>query len=70
MIELNRIYSEDCLGGFINGEIANERTQKAIACLNTNRKGIMIEKDEHYFNVGKKRVEEHIFNGTRLQDND
>lgn len=42
----------------------------AIACLNTNRKGIMIEKDEHYFNVGKKRVEEHIPNGTRLQDND
>lgn len=42
----------------------------AIACLNTNRKGIMIEKDEYYFNVGKKRVEEHIPNGTRLQDND
>ena len=31
----------------------------AIACLNTNRKGIMIEKAEHYFNVGKKRVGEY-----------
>lgn len=30
----------------------------AIACLNTNRNGIMIEKDEHYFEVGKNRVEQ------------
>ena len=29
-----------------------------IACLNTNRNGIMIEKDEHYFNIGKKRIED------------
>ena len=29
----------------------------AIACINTNRKGIMIEKDEHYFKVGSERVE-------------
>ena len=28
----------------------------AIACVNTNRKGIMIEKDEHYFKVGSDRV--------------
>ena len=28
----------------------------AIACINTNRKGIMIEKDEHYFKVGSERV--------------
>ena len=28
----------------------------AIACINTNRKGIMIEKDEHYFKVGSDRV--------------
>lgn len=28
----------------------------AIACINTNRKGIMIEKDEHYFKVGSGRV--------------
>lgn len=32
----------------------------AIACINTNRKGIMIEMDEHYFNVGKQRVEQAI----------
>ena len=28
----------------------------AIACINTNRKGIMIEKDEYYFKVGSDRV--------------
>ena len=28
----------------------------AIACLNTNRKGIMIEKDDHYFKIGSDRV--------------
>ena len=31
-----------------------------IACLNTNRKGIMIEMDEGYFEIGKKRIEEHV----------
>ena len=30
----------------------------AIACINTNRKGIMIEKDEHYFKVGSDRVDQ------------
>ena len=28
----------------------------AIACINTNRKGIMIEKDDYYFKVGSDRV--------------
>lgn len=28
----------------------------AVACINTNRKCIMIEKDEHYYNVGKDRA--------------
>ena len=28
----------------------------AVACINTNRKCIMIEKDEHYYNVGRDRV--------------
>lgn len=28
----------------------------AIACINTNRKGIMIEKDESYFNIAKERI--------------
>ena len=29
----------------------------AIACINTNRRGIMIEKDEYYFKIGSERVE-------------
>ena len=28
----------------------------AIACINTNRNGIMIEKDDHYFKIGSDRV--------------
>ena len=28
----------------------------AIACINTNRNGIMIEKDEHYFKIGSDRI--------------
>ena len=28
----------------------------AISCINTNRNGIMIEKDEYYFKVGSDRV--------------
>ena len=31
-----------------------------IACLNTNRNGIMIEKDENYFKIGKERIEKRI----------
>ena len=30
-----------------------------IACLNTNRKGIGIELDKHYFDVAQKRINEH-----------
>ena len=30
-----------------------------VACLNTNRKCIMIERDEDIFKIGKKRIEEH-----------
>ena len=30
-----------------------------IACLNTNRKGIGIELDKHYFDVATKRIDEH-----------
>lgn len=29
-----------------------------VACVNTNRNFIGIEKDDHYFNIGKKRVED------------
>lgn len=32
----------------------------AIAAINTNRRCICIEKDEHYFEVGKKRVEDRL----------
>lgn len=32
----------------------------AIACLNTKRNFIGIEKDEHYFQVGKDRLEKHL----------
>lgn len=40
-----------------------------IACLNTNRKGIGIELDKHYFDIANKRINEHkaaldaVFNG-------
>jgi site-specific DNA-methyltransferase (adenine-specific) len=34
----------------------------AIACLNINRKYICIEKEENYFNIGKKRIEDYIKN--------
>ena len=27
-----------------------------VACVNTNRKGIMIEMDENYFNIGVNRI--------------
>lgn len=33
-----------------------------VACVNTGRKFIGIEKDENYFNIAKKRIEEHIKN--------
>jgi len=32
----------------------------AIACLNTKRSFVGIEKDEHYFQVGKDRLEKHL----------
>lgn len=31
-----------------------------VACVNLNRKGIMIEMDEHYFNIGVNRITNHI----------
>lgn len=41
---------DNCAGSFTT----------AIACLNTNRKYICIEKEEKYYEIGKKRIEEHI----------
>jgi len=44
------IVLDNCAGSFTT----------AIACLNTNRDYICIEKDEKYFEIGKNRIEEHI----------
>ena len=41
---------DNCMGSF----------STAIACLNTKRSFIGIEKDAHYFQVGKDRVEKHL----------
>ena len=40
---------DNCAGSFTT----------AIACINTNRKYICIEKDEKYFEIGKNRIESH-----------
>jgi site-specific DNA-methyltransferase (adenine-specific) len=44
------IVLDNCAGSFTT----------VIACLNTNRNYICIEKDEKYFEIGKNRIEEHI----------
>ena len=44
------IVLDNCMGSFTT----------AIACLNTKRSFIGIEKDEHYFQVGKDRLEKHL----------
>jgi DNA modification methylase len=42
---------DNCMGSGTTG----------VACLNTNRKFIGIEKDENYFNIAKKRIESTIY---------
>ena len=46
------------------GELVLDNTcgsaSTAIACINTNRNYIMIEKDENYFEISKKRIKEHL----------
>lgn len=37
-----------------------------VACLNTNRKFIGIEKDDNYFEIAKKRIDEHNSKGSDL----
>ena len=32
----------------------------AIACINTKRRYLMIEKDEHYFKIGNERIKKHL----------
>lgn len=46
----NDVILDNCMGGGSTG----------IACINTNRKFIGIEKDEKYYNVAKNRIEEHL----------
>ena len=45
----NEIVLDNCMGSGSTG----------IACINTNRKFIGIEKEEEYFEIAKKRIEEH-----------
>lgn len=46
----NDLILDNCAGSFTT----------SIACLNTNRNYICIEKDEKYFNIGKNRIQKHI----------
>jgi site-specific DNA-methyltransferase (adenine-specific) len=46
----NALVLDNCMGSGTTG----------IACVNTNRRFIGIELDGNYFNIGKKRIEEHI----------
>lgn len=66
MLDTNQIYCGDCL------EVMKDIPDKsidmilcdlpygttAIACINTGRNFIGIEKDEEYFNIAQKRVKE------------
>ena len=67
MIEINKIYNEDCLIGMQN--IPDKSIDciicdlpygtTAIACINTNRDFIGFELDKYYFDIAKKRIAEH-----------
>ena len=46
----NELVLDNCFGSCSTG----------IACMNTNRRFIGIEKDDNYFNVGKDRVDNHV----------
>jgi site-specific DNA-methyltransferase (adenine-specific) len=43
---------DNCAGSFTT----------AIACINTNRNFICMEKDENYYNIGVERIEKHLTN--------
>lgn len=60
---LIKTYSNE--GDLILDNAAGSMTA-AIAAFNTNRKVICIEKSEHYYNIGKDRVETYIKNKTEL----
>ncbi len=46
----NEVVLDNCAGSF----------SSAIACINTNRQGIFIEKDKYYFDIGRERVKNHL----------
>ena len=46
------IVLDNCMGSGSTG----------VACLNTSRRFIGIEKDENYFNIAKERIENHVIN--------
>ena len=46
----NELVLDNCMGSGSTG----------VACINTNRRFYGIEKDEHYFEVAKNRIEESV----------
>jgi len=61
---LTKTYSEE--GATVLDNCSGSGTV-GIACENTNRKYILIEKDENYFNVGCRRILEHIEKGESIE---
>ena len=43
-----KLYQGDCL------EVMDKLIEEGVACMNTNRQFIGIEKDKKYFNIAKK----------------
>ena len=54
---LIRTYSDE--GSLVLDNCSGSGTT-GVACENTSRKYILIEKDEHYFNIGHQRLLEHV----------
>lgn len=52
MVELNRIYNEDCLGVMRRTESGTT----AIAAINTNRNYIGFELDKEYYEIAQERI--------------
>ncbi len=56
---LEHLISESDLSGDVVCDPFMGSGSTMIACLNTNRKGIGIELDKHYFDIAQKRINEH-----------
>jgi site-specific DNA-methyltransferase (adenine-specific) len=54
----NETVLDNCSGSFTT----------AIACLNTNRKYICIEKDEKYFKIGQERIDKWNYENKSLDE--